>query len=202
MLLTHDDILDLYNSRKLEIRPLLDKKQISESTIDLRLGGDFQVAIQGRGSHLHIAKVETENTMPVSYYFQPTRRKFGDTFLLHPFQTVLAASLEYIKLPDDVMMMLQMRSSYARLGLTISTIVQPGYRGCISLELTNSNKNIVNLTVGARLFQGVFFQMNLSTDYLNKPRKYLCAVRPQISSAEQDDDLVILQKVFHPENAN
>ena len=50
----------------------------------------------------------------------------GDTFLLHPHQTVLASSLEYIKLPDNILAQLTMRSTYSRMGLQLSSNVQPG----------------------------------------------------------------------------
>ena len=66
------------------------------------------------------------------------RRQLGETFILHPHQTVLAETLEYVKLPDGCIPKLIMRSSYARLGLMINTIAQP-YVGCLNLALTNYN---------------------------------------------------------------
>jgi len=107
-------------------------------------------------------------------FFQSSRRQIGETFVLHPNQTVLAVILEYVKLPDDCMLMLFMRSSYMRLGLTISTIVQPGYCGCLNLEFTNSNNNPINLAIGARVIQGIISRISGGTTYFHSPSKKVC----------------------------
>lgn len=82
-----------------------------------------------------------------------------------------------------------MRSSYVRLGLTLSTIIQPGYCGCFSVELTNLNKTPIRVRVGARLFQARLFRGSGNQPYHNGKRKYVCQVRPIVSKAEQDADL-------------
>lgn len=184
------------------IRPLLEpSRQINELGVDFRLGGDFLVSIQGREAFINASLNEDFGNPQrnINQYFQPTRRQLGETFILHPHQTVLAVSLEYIKLPEDLLLMLIMRSSYSRLGLTISTIVQPGYCGCISLELTNNNRNSINLTVGARIFQAVFIPTT-SAQYFDKERKYMCQVRPEASVAIKDQDLKLLNKLWKTDN--
>lgn len=195
MYLSKVDFLSLLKKKNgLVIRPLLDDSQIGPVTIDFRLGLDFLVSIQGRHSSI---KTGRENeTAPLSSFFQSTRRKMGETFLLHPNQTVLCTSLEYLRLPDDVMAILNMRSSYTRLGINLSTILQPGYRGTISLELTNNNKNPIDLTVGACVFQCRFVKMQEKSSYFHKERKYMCQVRPQLSAISSDDDNFILQKLY------
>ena len=149
------EIQELLTSKSLIIRPLLDNSQINGISIDFRLGTDFLVSIQGREAFIN-ASLNYEKSGSVDTFFQETRRKVGETFLLHPNQTVLASSLEYIKLPQDIFAVLSMRSSYSRLGLSISSSLQPGYCGCISLELINTNKSAIKLTVGACLFQASF----------------------------------------------
>ncbi|NSL89333.1 dCTP deaminase [Chitinophaga sp. Mgbs1] len=188
--------------KDLFIRPLLEPtRQINELGVDFRLGSDFLVAIQGREAFINTSLNEdyAKSQRNISQYFQPTRRQLGETFILHPHQTVLATSLEYIKMPNDVLLMLMMRSSYTRLGLTISTIVQPGYCGCISLELTNNNRNSINLTIGARIFQGIFLPTS-KTDYFSKERKYMCQVRPEPSVAIKDKDLELLNALWKKDN--
>jgi len=120
------DIEDLIKNKELVIRPLLDNSQISEITVDFRLGYDFLVSVQGRNAFIDASFNYDKKTNSINSFFQETRRRLGDTFILHPDQTVLTTSLEYIKLPNNVFAILNMRSSYTRLGLTISTIVQPG----------------------------------------------------------------------------
>lgn len=202
--LTKKQIEERLQSNSLIIRPLLDaENQINEIGIDFRLGYDFLVTIHGREAYLN-SSLNRELGYPergLGHHFQESRRQLGETFILHPNQTVLATSLEYIKLPNDIMMMLVMRSSYARLGITISTVVQPGYCGCMSLELTNNNSTPINLTVGVRLFQGIFMTTQTDTSYFNQSRKYACQVRPEPSAALKDKDLDILNKLWRSSNS-
>lgn len=150
------------------ISPLLDPNQIGEVSIDFRLGYEFLVSIQGRGASIEANLLQESNIKKLSHFFQSTRRRPGETFLLHPSQTILGVTLEYVKLPSDVYLQLITRSSYSRLGLSISSFYQPGYTGCLSIELTNTSKNAINLTVGSRIFQGIFFRTPSKTNYYNK----------------------------------
>lgn len=198
LVLTKDEIHNRIG-KDLFIRPLLEpENQIQNIGIDFRLGYDFLVAIQGREAVIH-ASLNPEDRPDVNEFFQPTRRQLGETFILHPNQTVLATTLEFVKLPDDIFLMLFMRSSYTRLGLSVSTIVQPGFCGCISLELNNQNHTPVNLTVGARVLQAVAFSVT-STTYFSNPRKYMCNVRPEPSAVIHDGDLVLLNQLWKSAN--
>lgn len=193
MYLTKNEIIDLYRSEKIVIRPLLSENQFGEMSMDLRLGTDFLVSIQGRDPY--IDATGDNDARPIASFFQETKRLLGETILLHPHQTVLCSTLEYIKLPNDIFITLSTRSSYSRLGLIISSIVQPGYCGCISLELTNNNNNALKLSVGASVIQARFFKLSSSTNYFNKVRKYKCQVRPITSQANSDPEFQILQKI-------
>jgi dCTP deaminase len=185
------------------IRPLLDPaKQLNEASIDFRLGYDFMVSVHSRDAYMN-ASLNTEGDIPqrgLRNFFQESRRQLGETFILHPHQTVLAVSLEYVRLPDDLFMLLFMRSSYSRLGLSIATMLQPGYCGCISLELVNGSTTPINLTVGARICQGVLLPANQTTNYFARPRKYMCQVRPEPSAATDDTDLTVLNALWKKAN--
>ena len=199
MFLSETALKELIEERKLIIRPLLDPKQINGISIDFRLGTDFLVSIQGREAYIN-ASLNNESVGSVATFFQETRRKVGETFLLHPNQTVLASSLEYVKLPPNLFATLSMRSSYSRLGLTISSSLQPGYSGCISLELTNTNKSAINLTVGSCLFQASFAYTDKNLNYFSKYRKYMCQVRPQVTLFKEDSDLKKLNDIWRIDN--
>ena len=200
--LTKQEIIDRID-KDLFIRPILDSsKQLNEIGVDFRLGYNFLVNIQGRegfmNASLNADRVPSPRNM--AYFFQETRRQIGETFILHPQQTVLATSLEYVKLPDNLFMMLFMRSSYSRLGLTMSTLVQPGYCGCLSIEMINNSFTPINLTVGARLIQALLIPTSSSTNYHTNVRKYMCQVRPEPSSAIDDDDLIRLNQLWKIDN--
>lgn len=192
--LQDEDLRQLIQTKQLYIRPLLEESQIGPLSVDFRIGTEFLVSFQGRDPYINASHTDKEQGKPF-LSFQVTRRRLGETFLLHPNQTVLASSLEYIKLPNNLFANLSMRSTYSRLGLVMSSYVQPGYSGCISIELTNNSKNTVKLAVGARLFQASFVRIDRALSYFDHPRKYLCQVRPQVADFSGDEDLAILNRI-------
>jgi dCTP deaminase len=193
MYLSGPEITDLIKKEEIIIRPLLQPEQVGELSVDLRLGTDFLLSFQGRNSAIDASNYE--NRDPSSSFFQETRRLVGQGFLFHPLQTVLCSTLEYLKLPPDIFLSLTIRSSYSRLGLSISSIVEPGYCGCISMELTNVNNTPVKVTVGSRIVQARFYRLKEKTDYFSKERKYICQVRPEVSHANNDSEREILKKI-------
>lgn len=193
MYLQNQEISNLIDEDNLIIRPILDRKtQLGEMTFDFRLGYDFLVSIQGREAFIDTSLNHNERSRSFENFFHKTRRRPGETILLHPNQTVLSTSLEYVKVPDDICVILNTRSSYSRLGLTLSTIVQPGYCGCLSFEFTNTNKVPINLTIGSRIVQGRFAKLQSKSNYFQQKRKYMCQVRPILSAINDDNDLKIL----------
>lgn len=199
MYLTKKKIIRLLEKKRLYIRPLLEKSQINDVSLDLRLGTDFLVSVQGRDAYIN-ASHNNPKYGEIDMFFQETRRRLGETFIVYPQQTVLASSLEYIKMPNDVLGIISVRSTYSRLGLSLTSIVQPGYTGCLSLELTNNNKNPINLTVGSCLFQIRFSQISGSQNYFSRERKFICQVRPFIPSFVNDTELVQLNNLWKLEN--
>ena len=195
-LLNKDQINESIKSNEddsLFIDPLLDDGQIGEVTIDLRLGYDFLVSILTRKPYIGVSRSKP-SYRGLASYFQKTRRELGDKFILYPNQVVLTTTLEYISLPSDIYADLLTRSSYTRLGININTMIQPGFRGCMPVELTNQGNNAVELVVGSRVFQSRLFKLNESKNYFSEKhnRKYLANVRPIVSKADFDNDIDIL----------
>lgn len=176
------------------IEPLLDDRQIGELTVDLRLGYDFLVSVMTRRPFIGVAR-DDSGFRSVGSYFQPTRRELGERFILYPDQVVLTTTLEYVALPSDVYIDLMTRSSYTRLGIAVNTLVQPGYRGCFSVELFNHGNNPVELIVGAKMFQMRLTKLPGPQPYGGVERKYFGNVRPTPSRAADDDDLARLLKI-------
>jgi dCTP deaminase len=193
-ILNKKDIEKLIKSKKLFIEPLLDKSQIGEISVDLRIGTDFLALHQGREAYIDTTQDLIEKR-PIKSHFTETRRRIGESFLLHPSQPILFSTLEYLKLPEDVYAILSLRSSYSRLGLTISTIIQPGYCGCASIEVVNSGNTPIKILAGARLVQARFIRLNEKSEYFKTHRKYTCQVRPVTSRANEDEDLKTLKGI-------
>jgi dCTP deaminase len=193
--LTKDELFKLIRKKDLVIVPLLEKNQIGEISTDLRIGTDFLALHQGREAYIDTTE-DVIQKRPIKSHFTETRRKIGEHFLLHPSQPVLFSTLEYIKLPNDVYAVLSLRSSFSRLGLTISTIVQPGYCGCFSVEIVNTGNTPIRLVSGARFIQARFIRIEKPSNYFQSERKYTCQVRPMPSKANEDIELNKLNNLY------
>ncbi len=112
-------------------------------------------------------------------------------------QLVLSTTVEYLSLPSNVYADVTVRSSYARLGLGVATSLQPGWRGCVPLELFNHGNTPVELIVGSCICQARFFEFEGDETYVTEgnSRKYFGSIRPAVSKAERDDDLKTLSKL-------
>ncbi len=192
--LTKIQIEKLLNKKLLVIEPLLEKSQIGEISVDLRIGTDFLTLHQGRQAYIDTTQ-DTFNKRPIKSHFTETRRKIGESFLLHPSQPILFSTLEYLKLPSNVYAILSLRSSFSRLGLTISTIIQPGYCGCASIEVVNSGNTPIKILAGSRFVQARFVKISKTSEYFKTSRKYTCQVRPMTSKANEDEELMKLLKL-------
>ena len=94
------------------------------------------------------------------------RNIVDETFLLLPGQFVLASTMEYFRLPDNLTAFVEGRSSIGRLGLFIQNAgwVDPGFEGEITLELFNASSSAIELKAGRRVGQLVFAQMDCSAE--------------------------------------
>ena len=87
---------------------------------------------------------------------------------LQPKQQSLVASIETVELSENFVGFLHLRSSLSREGLFASlALVDPGFRGQLTVSLYNAGDSTVNLTKGERFIQ-------LSIIRLGKPaiKKY------------------------------
>ena len=175
--------------RRLIITPLLDRAQIGRGAVDLRLGTEFLLLRRtqrpglspGRDSQQDVDEMQQRVTVP-----------FGDDLWLHPRHFVLAATLEYLRLPDDMSAYVVGRSSWGRLGLIVATavFVHPGFRGCLTLELVNEGDSPIALSPGIRIAQLAIHRLEHPAAPREKEEeKYLAPVRPQPSrlSAERGE---------------
>ena len=77
-------------------------------------------------------------------------------FMLHPGEFVLGSTVERIELPDDLVARIEGKSSLGRIGLLIHSTagyVDPGWRGHLTLELTNVSNLPITLYVGMKIGQ-------------------------------------------------
>lgn len=84
-----------------------------------------------------------------------------DTFTLFPGEVILATTLEYLRMPRDVVCDLKLKSSLGRLWLnhSLSGWIDCGFEGQVTLELQNLGPYPRTLTAGMRVAQLVFLTM-------------------------------------------
>src|SRR3970282_331182 len=90
-----------------------------------------------------------------------------EPFILHPGEFVLSSTLEYVALPDDLVARLEGKSSLGRIGLLIHSTagyVDPGWKGNLTLELSNVANLPVTLYYGMKIGQISFFRLSSPRD--------------------------------------
>ena len=90
-------------------------------------------------------------------------------FMLHPGEFVLASTLEDIELPGDLVARLEGKSSLGRIGLLIHSTagyVDPGWKGHLTLELSNVANLPVTLYYGMKIGQLSFLELTTAADLL------------------------------------
>lgn len=87
------------------------------------------------------------------------------SWLLQPGEFMLAASLERFELPSDIQAIVHDKSTLARQGVALqNTVLEPGWEGYITLELSNHGPKPVRILVGQPIAQVVFHQLDRPTD--------------------------------------
>jgi dCTP deaminase len=149
MILSDKTIFKMLDNRALRISPLK-KDQVQPASVDVRLGYTFSIV---EDSCTGIITLENE----IKYKTIKT-----DTYVLLPGQFVLATTMEYIELTNDLTAFVEGRSSLGRMGLFIQNAgwVDPGFKGEITLELYNANRCAIELKAGRRIGQLVFAKMD------------------------------------------
>jgi dCTP deaminase len=98
-----------------------------------------------------------------------------EAFILHPGEFVLGSTFEFVTLPNDIAARLEGKSSLGRLGLlTHSTagFVDPGFKGHVTLELSNTATLPIKLWPGMKIGQLCFFKLSSESEFPYGSDKY------------------------------
>jgi len=80
-----------------------------------------------------------------------------DCVQLLPGQFLLASTIERFVMPPDVLGIVHDKSTWARLGLACqNTVIEPGWQGWLTLELTNHGTEALTIERGMPIAQVVF----------------------------------------------
>lgn len=127
--------------KPLVITPL--QGPIQSASIDLRLGNSIIVPTPG------LLVDPVRGIGPIDKPVEFNRHS------LYPRQAILAATLEHVEIPPDMVAKLEGKSTLARLFLQIESAgyVDPGWEGRLTLEIVNLGEYIVVLRPGMLICQ-------------------------------------------------
>lgn len=159
MIFSDRSILQAVEDGRIEIDPF-DPGFVQPSSVDLRVDRAFRVFENHRYPHIDPREPQDDLTTVV---------EAGDEgFILHPGEFVLGATLERVRLGEDIVARLEGKSSLGRLGLLIHStagFVDPGFDGYLTLELSNVANLPIAIYPGMRIGQISFYQMTTPADH-------------------------------------
>ena len=156
------------------ISPFEDK-QIRENKIsyglssfgyDARVSNEFKIF-----TDIDSAVVDPKNFKQNSF----VSRK-GNECIIPPNSFALASTVEYFKIPNDILVICLGKSTYARCGIIVNvTPLEPGWEGHVTLEFSNTSPLPAKIYANEGAAQFIFIQGNEKpeTTYAQRNGKYM-----------------------------
>ena len=148
--------------------PMVQSKVISYGTssygYDIRCSDEFKVF-----TNIHSTVVDPKNFDPKCFV------DFKQDFcIIPPNSFALARTVEYFKIPDNVMTICLGKSTYARCGIIVNvTPFEPGFEGHITLEFSNTTPLPAKIYANEGCAQVLFFMGERpETTYGDRGGKY------------------------------
>jgi dCTP deaminase len=150
------------------------EKQVREGVVsyglssygyDLRVADEFKIF-----TNVNSSIVDPKNFDENSFV---TVRK--DCAIVPPNSFALARSVEYFKIPRDVLTICVGKSTYARCGIIVNvTPFEPEWEGFVTLEISNTTPLPAKIYANEGLCQIIFFQSDevCETSYADRKGKY------------------------------
>jgi deoxycytidine triphosphate deaminase len=169
----------------LTITPEPDIKQLSQNgsaSIDLRLGCWFTSLHKSSVASLPADSRNAINICDDAYI------PFGSSYVLHPRDFVLAVTLEWVSIPLFLAGYIHGKSSWGRRGLIIATasVIHPGFKGCITLELTNLGEVPISIKPGMRISQLCLHEAPVKGTNCADQSSYIGKRKPTIGNVKYD----------------
>ncbi|KKP22601.1 MAG: Deoxycytidine triphosphate deaminase [candidate division TM6 bacterium GW2011_GWF2_28_16] len=100
----------------------------------------------------------------------------SDVCIVPPNSFALARSVEYFKIPENVLTICLGKSTYARCGIIVNvTPFEPGWEGHVTLEISNTTPLPAKIYANEGLAQVIFFkgEEQCSVTYAQRGGKYM-----------------------------
>jgi dCTP deaminase len=155
VILSDRDIKAAIADGRIGIDPF-DAVDVQPSSVDLHVDRFFRTFHNARYPFIDVKKPMDELTELVDM-------KEDEPFILHPGEFVLGSTMEYVRLPHDLVARLEGKSSLGRLGLLIHSTagyVDPGFEGHLTLELSNVANLPITIYPNMKIGQISFFRLS------------------------------------------
>jgi dCTP deaminase len=153
--LSDGTIRRLVGEGRIAIEPW-DPSMVQPASVDLRLGRSFRVFHNHKLSAIDLAE-------PPQGVTEHVEIAEDQSFVIHPGEFVLGATSEWVELPNDIVARIEGKSSLGRLGLIVHAtagFVDPGFKGTLTLEITNLTRVPIILWPGKPIAQLSFMTLD------------------------------------------
>ena len=154
---------------KYQVRSLDGKPVISFGTssfgYDIRVANQFRIFTNVYGSVIDPKNFDTKGLIEVN----------DDICIIPPNSFALALSVEWFRIPTNVMTICVGKSTYARCGIIVNvTPFEPGWQGRAVLEISNTTPLPAKIYAGEGLAQVLFFESDTpcKISYADRKGKY------------------------------
>ncbi|MCF7852042.1 MAG: dCTP deaminase [Simkaniaceae bacterium] len=143
---------------------------LSSYGYDLRVGNQFKVFTNVYNSIVDPKAFKENSFVDIE----------GDECIIPPNSFALAVSVEYFRIPRDVLTMCIGKSTYARCGIIVNvTPFEPEWEGYVTLEISNTTPLPAKVYANEGLAQVLFFKAQEAclTSYKDRAGKYMMQER-------------------------
>ncbi len=138
---------------------------LSSYGYDVRVGDEFKVF-----SNVFNAIVDPKNFDPKSFVDIK-----ADVCIIPPNSFALASTIEYFRIPRDILTICLGKSTYARCGIIVNvTPFEPEWEGHVTIEISNTTPLPAKIYANEGIAQVLFFQSDeeCTVSYKDKKGKY------------------------------
>ncbi|HMK68620.1 MAG TPA: dCTP deaminase [Stellaceae bacterium] len=139
---------------------------LSSYGYDARVGREFKIF-----TNVDSAVVDPKAFSPQSFVDRET-----DICIVPPNSFALASTIEYFRVPRDVLVVCLGKSTYARCGIIVNvTPLEPEWEGHVTIEISNTTPLPARIYAGEGICQFLFFQgeQPCETSYADRKGKYM-----------------------------
>ena len=139
---------------------------LSSFGYDARVSNEFKV----------FTNVNSEVVDPKNFKSTNFITRSGNECIIPPNSFALASTMEYFKIPDDVMVICLGKSTYARCGIIVNvTPLEPGWEGYVTLEFSNTTPLPAKIYANEGVAQFIFLKGNEKPNitYADRNGKYM-----------------------------